>query len=114
MNLHPLFFVSLSQIFVGEPFIMSLNSGIELFFLCDTVRSHFSVENFLSHSGEHFRRETLLCFRKDPVFEKITDKRGARNTIFRRNCSFLLPNCFVQEPFCVSECFELKNFMPNR
>ena len=25
------------------------------------VKSHFSVENFLSHSTERFRRGTLLC-----------------------------------------------------
>ena len=45
---------------VGEPFIVSLISGIENFML-QRVMSRFSVENFLSHSAENFRRGILWC-----------------------------------------------------
>ena len=50
--------------------------------------SLFSVETFLSHIAEKFRRGTLLCFRKFPVSKNVRDeKEGAGFTIFCQNCS---------------------------
>ena len=48
---------------VGEPFSLSLLSGIENVWMRGWVRgggvSRFSSEKFLSHSAERFRRATL-------------------------------------------------------
>ena len=43
---------------VGEPFSLSLISGIEKVWMREWGVSRFSVENFLSHSAENFRRGT--------------------------------------------------------
>ena len=50
--------------FVGEPFSLSLISGIEKVWISGWVVGggevpSISVENFLSHSAEKFRRTTL-------------------------------------------------------
>ena len=42
------FFVSVSKNYVGEPFNLSLISGIEKFFMLKRVMSRFSVELFVS------------------------------------------------------------------
>ena len=47
--------------FVGRPFSVSLLSGPEKVWIREGGVSRFSVENFLSHSAENFRRWTLLC-----------------------------------------------------
>ena len=44
---------------VGKPFSGSLISGDEKVWIREGGISSFSVENFLSHSAEEFRRETL-------------------------------------------------------
>ena len=42
------------------------------------VKSQFSVENFLSHSTEIFRRNpSVLCFRKFLVAKNFMDKKRA-------------------------------------
>ena len=46
--------------FVGEPFSVSLISGIEKFYASEGYVTIF-CRNFLSHSAENFRRGTLLC-----------------------------------------------------
>ena len=40
------------------------------------VVSRFSVENFLSHTSEKFRRGTRHCFTKFPVSKNYRDKRA--------------------------------------
>ena len=61
-------------------------------FLLQRVMSRFSVENFLSHSTETFRRGTLLCFTKFLVWKKFVDERGGRSiTIFCQK--FFVPQC---------------------
>ena len=47
--------------FVGEPFSISLISGIEKVWIRGGV-SKFSVEKFLSHSAENFRWVTIYRF----------------------------------------------------
>ena len=46
--------------FVGEPFSVSLISGIEKFHASEGYVTIY-CRNFLSHSAEKFRRGTLLC-----------------------------------------------------
>ena len=45
---------------VGEPFSVSLISGIEKFHASEGYVTIY-CRNFLSHSAEKFRRGTLLC-----------------------------------------------------
>ena len=65
--------------------------------------SPFSVEFFLTHSTEKFRRGAFLCFTKILVSKKIMDRRGEAG---REQHSFLskyfcltVPKHFVAEPF---------------
>ena len=70
-----LFCLTVPRIFVGEPFSVSLISGIENFYAYEGIFTIF-YKNLLSHSTEKLRRVTLLCFTKFLVSKKIMDKRG--------------------------------------
>ena len=54
------FCLTVAKKFVGEPFRLSLISGIEKIYASEGYVTIFG-ENFLSHSTETFRRGTLLC-----------------------------------------------------
>ena len=83
----------------------NINSTTDFCTLCRRV-SRFSVEKFLSHSAEKFRRGTLLCFRKFLVPKNVRDKRGGGYHDFLSKLFCLtVPKNFVEEPFCVSENF---------
>ena len=72
---------------------------ISIFYAKEGV-SQFSVEKFLSHSTETFRRETLLCFRKFLVSKNVKDKRGGGHHDFPLKLFCLtVPKHFVKEPF---------------
>ena len=78
--------------------------------------SRFSVEIFMSHSAENFRKGILLFLRKLLVSKSFIDEKGGI-TFFRRN--FLShrteTKSFVKEPFCFPEIFWYqKNFMDKR
>ena len=47
--------------FIGEPFTVALISGTEKVWIRQGGVSKISVENFLSHSAENFRRGILYC-----------------------------------------------------
>ena len=67
--------------------------------------SRFSVEIFLSHSTETFRRGTLLClcFRKLPLAKKFMDKReGDLSRLPLKIFCLTVPKNFVGQPFSVS------------
>ena len=55
-----IFCLTVPKNFVGEPFSVSLISGIEKFYASKGYVTIF-CRNFLSHSAETFRRGTLLC-----------------------------------------------------
>ena len=78
-------------------------------FLCKMVRSHFAVQNFLSHSGDYFRRDTPLCFRKFPVLEKITDNRGGEKHDFLSKLSFLTTKLFRTGTILCFRMFRVSN-----
>ena len=60
---------------VGQPFSVSLISGIEKFYASEGYVTIF-LENFLSLTTETFRRGTLLCcFIKVLVAKKFMDER---------------------------------------
>ena len=54
------FCLTVPRKFVGEPFKVSLKSGIEKFYASEGYVTIF-CRNFLSHSAEKLCRETLLC-----------------------------------------------------
>ena len=78
------------------------------------VMSRLSVENFLSHSTETFRRGTLLCcFRKILVAKTFMEKKGGVPQFSVENFCLTVPKNFVGEPsrlplFRVSKKFMLK------
>ena len=45
--------------------------------------SRFSVENFLSHSTDKFRRRTLLCFERVLVSKFFKQKKGEASRVSR-------------------------------
>ena len=60
--LRKIFWLTVPKNAVGEDFSLSINSGIEKIWMIGwglVGVSRFSVENFLSHSAEKFRRATL-------------------------------------------------------
>ena len=63
----------------------------------------FSVQVFLSHSTEKFRRGSLLCSRKILRSKSVRDKRGGEYHNFPSNfLCFTVPKKFVGESFSVS------------
>ena len=70
--------------------------------------SRFSVENFLSHSAEIFRREILYCC-NNFGYRKSLDKGGSI-TIFRRCFCLTVPKYFIGEHFGVLEKFYCRKF----
>ena len=107
------FLVSLPKKIVGDPFIVSLISGIEKCYACEGYVTYF-CRNFLSRTIEKLRRGTLLCFTKFWVSKNFMEKRGERkggsNTIFRQNFLVSVPKKFVREPFSVSLFSDIEQF----
>ena len=62
--------------FVGEPFSVSLVSGIEHFYASERGLPRFSVENFLSHSIKNLVYETFLQTSIPPLISIIYAKEG--------------------------------------
>ena len=89
--------------FVGEPFSVSLIAGTEKVWMSEWGGpSRFSVENFLSHSAENFRRAILQCC-NNFGYRKSLDKKGGGIKIFRRK--FSVSQCrknFVGQSFTVA------------
>ena len=84
---------------------LPINSTTDFCTLCKKV-SRFSLEKFLSHSAEKFRRGTCLCFRKSLVPKNVRNKRGGVYHDFPLKLFCLtVPKNFVGEPFGVSENF---------
>ena len=54
------FCLTVPKIFLGQPFRVSLISGIETFYASEGYVTIF-CRNFSSHSAEKFRRGTFLC-----------------------------------------------------
>ena len=92
---------------VGEPFSLSLISGIEKVWMRGWGGvSRFSFDFFLSHTTETFRRGTLLCCVSE-IFrwpKSFWIRGGGSIKIIRRNFFCLtVPKIFVGEPLSFSE-----------
>ena len=87
-----IFCLTVPKISVGESFTVALISGIEKVWIREGGGvSRFSVENFLSHSAENFRRGILYCC-NNFGYRKVLDKRGGG------------VSRFSVEKFFVSQC----------
>ena len=88
----------------GEPFTVSLISGIEKCYACEGYVTYF-FRNFLSRTIEKLRRGTLLCFTKFLVSKRFMEKRGGEEggsiTIFRQFFLVSLPKKSLGKPFFV-------------
>ena len=92
------------KISVGEAFTVAIISGIEKVWIREEGGgvSGFSVESFLSHSAENFRREILYCCNNFGYRENF-DKRGGEHQDFPSNFFCMtVPKKFVGAPFRVS------------
>ena len=74
----------------GNPSVFQKISGIEKILLIRGGISRFSVEIFMSHSAEKFRKRTLLLFRKILVSQKYYRCEGGI-TFFHRK--FFVSQC---------------------
>ena len=90
----PQVFLSQSQKYSWRNPLFCQFFQVSIFFLLKSVKLHFFVEDFLSLGAEYFRRETLLCFSKGPLLEKITDKRGGEKHDFPSKLLFLTTKRF--------------------
>ena len=83
------FLVSVPKKIVGDPFSVSLVSGIEKFYAREGAIKVF-FETFSSRITRKLRRGTILCFTNFLVSINFMEKRGEREgggsiKIFRRN-----------------------------
>ena len=90
---------------VGEPFcaVFQKSSGSKNFM--DKRRgglSRFSIEIFLSHSAEKFRRGIFQCFTNFWSRKNLDKRRGGCIKIFRRKFFVSVPKIFVGESFTVA------------
>ena len=69
------FWLTVPRKFVGELFCVPKNFGTKNFLAWEGV-PHFTVENFLSHSTETFRRRIFLCFYQFLVSKNFMETRG--------------------------------------
>ena len=104
-----IFYLTVPKIFVGELFCAVSKFTVGKKFMDKRGGggggggvSRFSVENFLSHSAENFRRGILHCC-INFGYRKGLDKRGGGPQDFPSKIFCLtVPKNFVQEPFSVS------------
>ena len=71
--------------------------------------SRFSVETFLSHSAENFRRGILYCC-KNFRYQKKLVKRGKHQKFPSKFFCLLVQKIFVGEPFFVSLISGIEKF----
>ena len=85
------FCLTVLKISLGESFTVALISVSEKVWIRRVGVSLYSVENFLSHSAEKFRRGMFHCY-SNVGYRKSLDKRGGGSImIFRRK--FLVSQC---------------------
>ena len=94
-----IFCLTVPKNFVGEPFSVSLISGIEKFYASEGYVTIFD-RMFLSHSAENFRRGILYCC-INFGYRKSLDKRGGgeyQDFLLKIFC-LTVPKKFVGESF---------------
>ena len=97
---------------IGEPFSLSLISGIEKFYASEGYITFFDfLSKFFFSNAEKVRWETILCSRKILVSKIVRDKRRGKYHNFPSNFFCLtVPKIFVGN-LLVFHSFRLsKNF----
>ena len=84
------FCLTVPKISAGESFIAALISGTEKVWIRSGGVSRFSVEKFLSHSAEIFRRGVLYCC-STFGYRRCLEKRGGGIKVLRRK--FFVSQC---------------------
>ena len=87
--------------FLVEPFSVSLITGTEKFGQEGGGASRFSVENFLSHSAENFRR-AILQYCNNFGYRKCLDKKGVHQDFPSKTFCLTVPKNFVGQSFTVA------------
>ena len=72
------------KILVGEPFIVSLISGIKKFYASEGYDTVFGRFFCLAEPKTLQGNPSVLCFRKYPVAKKFKDKRGSIKILPRK------------------------------
>ena len=88
--LSKIFCLTVPKIFVGESFTVALISGSEKVWIGGGGVSRFSVENFLSHSAENLRRES------------VGEEGGEYQDFLSKIFCLTVPKIFVGESFTVA------------
>ena len=97
------FCLPVRKYFVEQPFCAAFHkiSGSENVYGSEGGVSRVSVETFLSHSVETFRRGILYCC-KNFGYRKSLDKMGGKHDFSSKNFCLTVPKNFVGESFSVS------------
>ena len=107
-----LFVTQCRKISLGNTPVYRETSGVEKF--CASERegvSHFSVENFLSHSTKKFRWGTLRCIRKIRVSKNVMHHRGGGYHISQSKTScHTVPKIVFGERFVESGILGIEKF----
>ena len=110
-----LFSLTVPKVLAGEPFSVSLISGMEKFYAYEG--------NFTIFYRKFFRLTVPKIFLREPfhVSQKFWYRKvlwireeGGSITIFRQNFCLTVPRIFVGEPFSVSLISGIEIFMPMR
>ena len=97
------FLLTAPKNFVGQPFSVSLVSGIETFYASEGYVTIFQQLFCLAVPKTLQGNPSVLCFRKIPIRDKFMDKKGGGSVkMFRRTLCLTVPKIFVAEPFRMS------------
>ena len=98
-----IFCLTVPKISVGESFTVAIISGIEKVWIREGGVSRFSVENFLSHSAENFRRGILYCCNNFGYRKSLDERGGGEYQDFpSKTFCLTVPKISVGESFTVA------------
>ena len=96
--------------FVKERFCFSENFWYRKIFWIRGGISRFSVEIFMSHSAERFRKGILLFFRKFLVSKSLMDEKGGYHVFPSKIFGLTVPKSFVGIPSMFQKLRGIENF----
>ena len=97
--------------FVKEPFCFPENFWYRKKIWIRGGISRFSVEIFVSHSAEKFRKGILLCLRKFLVSKNFMDEKGGCHVFLSKICGLTVPKNFVGIPSLLQKIWGIEKFL---
>ena len=97
-----IFCLTVPKNFLVEPFSVSLITGTEKVWIRGGGASGFTVENFLSHSAENFRRAIPQCCNNFGYRKSLDKKGGGHQDIPSKIFCLTVPKNFVGQSFTVA------------